>query len=150
MSEDGAAALEALFWRDEILQALYWLQGEHLAEAVDAERMAALLAADLAIVKAELGRLTEGGYLDVLPGLTPGAAPRFRLTEIGRIEGARSFQDEFAGLTRQAHGECGPGCWCNDPRRIGEPCPASEPPSHPPGPPPGPERPTPGPSCVPA
>ena len=74
----------------------------------------------------------DGGYS--LPGLTPGAAPRFRLTEIGRIEGARSFQDEFGGLTRQAHGACGPGCWCNDPRRIGEPCPASEPPPEPPGP----------------
>lgn len=150
MSEDGAAALEALFWRDEILQALFWLQGENLAEAIDAARMAELLVADRSIVKSELGRLAEGGYLDVLPGLTPGAAPRFRLTEIGRIEGARSFQDEFGGLTRQAHGECGPGCWCNDPRRIGEPCPASEPPPRPPEPPPGPERPTPGPSRVPA
>ena len=146
MSEDGAAALEALFWRDEILQALYWLQGERLADAVDAERMAELLVADLAIVKSELGRLAEGGYLEVVPGPTPGAAPRFRLTEIGRIEGARSFQDEFGGLTRQAHGECGPDCWCNDPRRIGEPCPASEPPREPPGP----KRPSPGPSRVPA
>lgn len=146
MSKDGAAALEALFWRDEILQALYWLQGENLAEAVDAVKMAELLVADLAIVKSELGRLAEGGYLDVLPGLTPGSAPRFRLTEIGRIEGARSFQDEFGGLTRQAHGECGPGCWCNDPRRIGEPCSASEPPREPSDP----KRPTPGPSRVPA
>ena len=32
MPDDGAAALEALFWRDEILQALFWLQGERLAE----------------------------------------------------------------------------------------------------------------------
>ena len=144
MSEGGAAALEALFWRDEILQALYWLQGERLADAVDAERMAEILVADLAIVKSEMGRLAEGGYLDVLRGLTPGAAPRFRLAEIGRIEGARSFLDEFGGLTRQAHGECGPGCWCNDPRRIGEPCPASEPPREPPRP----EQPTPGPSRV--
>ena len=144
MSEDGAAALEALFWRDEILQALYWLHGESLADAVDAERMAELIVADLAIVKSEMGRLAEGGYLDVLPGLSPGAAPRFRLTEIGRIEGARSFQDEFSGLTRQAHGECGPGCWCHDPRRIGEPCPAGEPPREPPTP----ERPSPGPGRV--
>jgi hypothetical protein len=144
MVEDGAAALEALYWRDEILQALYWLQGERLAEAVDAPRLAELLVADLGIVKSELGRLAEGGYLDLLPGLTPGSPPRFRLTEMGRIEGGRSFQDEFGGLTRQAHGECGPGCWCNDPRRIGEPCPASEPPREPPRP----ERPRPGPGPV--
>ena len=123
MSDDGAAALEALFWRDEILQALYWLQGERLADAVDAERMAEILVANLAIVKSEMGRLAEGGYLT----MEPGSPPRYRLTEIGRIEGARSFQDEFAGLTQQAHGECAPGCWCNDPTRIGEPCPTREP-----------------------
>src|SRR5688572_2907826 len=119
MSEEGAAALEALFWRDEILQALYWLQGESLDDAMNADRLAQLLVADLTIVTTELGRLAEGGYLDV----TPGSPARYRLTEMGRIEGARSFQDEFDGLTRQAHGECAPGCWCNGPTRIGEPCP---------------------------
>jgi len=123
VAEEGAAALEALFWRDEILQALYWLQGERLDDAMNADRLAQLLVADLAIITTELGRLAEGGYLDVVPG----SPPRYRLTEIGRIEGARSFQDEFAGLTRQAHGECGPGCWCNDPGRTGEPCPMREP-----------------------
>ena len=122
MSEDGAAALEALYWRDEILQALYWLQGEGLADAVDAARLAELLVADVAVIAAELDRLAAGGYLDVVPG----QRPTYRLTAIGRLEGGRSFQDEFEGLTRQAHGECGPGCWCNDPKREGEPCPNRE------------------------
>lgn len=144
MVEDGAAALESLYWRDEILQALYWLQGERLDDAMNAERLAQLLVADLAIVRAELSRLAEGGYLEELPGPSPDTAPTYRLTEIGRIEGARSFQDEFDGLTRQAHGECGPGCWCHDPRRIGEPCPASVPQPEPPEP----ERPKPGPKHV--
>jgi hypothetical protein len=123
MPDDGAAALEALYWRDEILQALYWLQGENLEDAMNAERLSQLLVADLGIITTELGRLAGGGYLHVMHG----SPPCYRLTEIGRIEGARSFEDEFGGLTRQAHGECGPGCWCNDPRRIGEPCPASQP-----------------------
>lgn len=127
MSDDGAAALEALFWRDEILQALYWLHGEGLDDAMNADRLAQLLVADLAIITSELGRLTEGGYLEIVPGAQADAAACYRLTEIGRIEGARSFQDEFDGLTRQAHGECGPGCWCNDPGRYGEPCPTREP-----------------------
>jgi len=123
VSEVGAVALDALYWRDEILQALYWLQGERLDDAMNAERVAQLLVADRAVITTELGRLAEGGYLDALPG-TP---TTYRLTERGRVEGARSFGDEFDGLTRQAHGECAPGCWCNDPRRIGEPCPTREP-----------------------
>src|SRR5215210_3757912 len=98
MAEDGAAALEALYWRDEILQALYWLQGERLDDAMNAERLAQLLVADLAIVRTELDRLAEGGYLEELPGSSPYTAHTYPLTEIGRIEGARSFQDEFDGL----------------------------------------------------
>jgi hypothetical protein len=123
MTEDGAAALQALYWRDEILQAMYWLQGEGLAEAVDSARLAELLVADEPLIASELDRLAEGGYLEVLSG----PSPRYRLSEIGRLEGGRSFRDEFDGLTRQAHGECGADCWCNDPRRQGEPCPNREP-----------------------
>ena len=123
MTEDGAAALEALYWRDEILQAMYWLQGEGLADAVDSARLAELLVAGEPVIAAELERLAGGGYLDALSG----PSRQYRLTEIGRLEGGRTFRDEFDGLTRQAHGECGEDCWCNDPRRQGEPCPNREP-----------------------
>lgn len=124
---DGAAALDALFWRDEILQALYWLTGEGLADAVDAERLAELIVAEPSVVRAELERLTTDGYLEHTAAAAAGAPPRYRLTDLGHREGGRRFRDEFDGLTRQAHGECGPGCWCNDPRQTGEPCPAREP-----------------------
>jgi hypothetical protein len=120
MSDDGAAALDALFWRDEILQALYWLQGEGLADGTDAPSLARLLVADEAIIAQELERLTAGGYLDYVPG--PPAC--FQLTEMGRLEGGRRFADEFEGLTQQAHGECAPGCWCQDPRHAADPCPS--------------------------
>jgi hypothetical protein len=123
VSRGGAEALDALYWRDEILQALYWLHGEGLADAVDPARLAELLVADGSVVATELERLAAGGYVDAVPG--PRSA--YRLTELGRLEGGRSFRDEFAGLTRQAHGECGEGCWCNDPERQGEPCPTREP-----------------------
>src|SRR3712207_1717727 len=110
MSE-GASALDALFWRDEILAALYWMQGEGLTEWAEAAHLAAFLAADGALVTAELDRLAAGGYVEVRDGL----APAYRLTTIGRLEGGRSFADGFAGLTEQAHGQCSPGCWCQDP-----------------------------------
>jgi hypothetical protein len=114
------SALDELFWRDEILQAMFWMRGEGLAESVSPAELARFLMADEAAVAAELSRLTDESYVE-LPDGTPG--PAYRLTALGVREGGRRFQDEFAGLTQQAHGECGPGCWCQDPERQGEPCP---------------------------
>lgn len=123
MTDDGAAALDALYWRDEILQAMYWMHGEGLADAADAAELARFLAADVSPLVRELDRLAAGGYLE----LVPGPDRRYRLTELGIVEGGRSFSDEFVGLTGQAHGECGLGCWCQDPEREGELCPSLEP-----------------------
>lgn len=124
------SALDDLFWRDEILQATFWMRGEGLADRFTAADLARFLAADEAVVAAALGGLLEDGYVegaddDSSPPLTCSPAPplRYRLTPPGVREGGRRFQDEFAGLTQQAHGECGPGCWCQDPDHEGEPCP---------------------------
>lgn len=114
---DGATALDDLFWRAEVLQAMYWMLGEGLAEDVNAEEIARFLVADVAVMTRQLPRLASEGYLE------ESRAGRFRLSEAGRVEGARSFQDEFAGLTKPGHYECAPGCWCQDPEHAGEPCP---------------------------
>jgi hypothetical protein len=124
VTDEGTAALEALYWRDEILQALFWMSGEGLADAATAADLARFLAADETLIGAELERLAAGGYLERMEARD---ARSYRLTEIGRLEGGRSFQDEFDGLTRQAHGECAPGCTCQDPKHAGEPCPSREP-----------------------
>lgn len=132
------SALDELFWRDELLQALFWMRGEGLAEAATPADLARFLAADEGVVARVLGRMAEEGYVrterrrdrgtegqrDRLnPSVPPSLRPAYRLTDLGLTEGGRRFHDEFAGLTRQAHGECGPGCWCHDPEREGEPCP---------------------------
>ena len=39
-------ALDALFWREEILQVLYWMDGEGLADAVPFSRLMVLLNTD--------------------------------------------------------------------------------------------------------
>lgn len=116
---DGDTALESLRWQDEILQAMYWLRGEGLAEVVSSIDLARLLGAAGCVVGRQLGRLAARGYVE----RAPGRPPRYRLTEKGRVEGARSFRDEFAELTRPAHGECAEDCWCYDPTHLGEPCP---------------------------
>ena len=135
---DGAAALDGLYWRAEILQAVYWMDGEGLASEVAPVALAAFLVADQASVARQLAQLAADGYLQVVDG------PRYRLTPLGRTEGGRSFRDEFADFMRgkPAHAECGPGCWCKDPNHAGEPCPSTPaPPPAPPAPEPTPEAP---------
>ena len=113
---DHHDALSALYWRDEILAVMYWLQGEGLAQDADARDLTPLLACDEALLERELGRLATEGDLIAVSG-------RYHLSERGRREGAQRFQEEFAELTRPGHFECAPGCTCHDPAHAGEPCP---------------------------
>ena len=136
---NGAEALDELYWTAEILQALYWMHGEGLALEVTPAALAEFLVADGGVVVEQMQRLAGEGYLEGtsddcalvrVPGVPAegGICPHtaYRLTALGVAEGGRSFRDEFEGLTKQAHGECGPTCWCKDPDRAGEPCPSHE------------------------
>jgi hypothetical protein len=108
VNTQGQEALDELYWKDEILQVMYWLAGENLANEVGSTQLADFLVADEATVAAEATRLVAEGYLECMPD----QPPRYRLSELGRQEGGRSFHDEFAELMRRGHGECSPGCVC--------------------------------------
>ncbi|MBI2323213.1 MAG: hypothetical protein HYU88_14240 [Chloroflexi bacterium] len=127
---NGREALEELSWRAEILQAMYWMHGEGLADEVRPAALADFLATDSDTVARHMRQLAADGYLEAVASLGEPAVARshYRLTPLGLAEGGRSFRDEFADLTRPAHGACAPGCWCDDPSHAGEPCP-----SHPEG-----------------
>ncbi len=99
---------EQLFWRDEILQAMYWMHGEGLGEALSPAALVNLLDTNEERIAAELWRMTGEGYVEPENGDSS-----YRLTELGLETGKRTFVDEFAGLTRSAHGACGPGCDCH-------------------------------------
>ena len=122
---DGRSALDALYWRAEILQAMYWMRGEGIATRVSAAQLADFLVLARDIVYPQLTALVDDGFLSCEDAA-------FALTPLGVAEGGRSFQDEFGDLTRPAHYECGPGCWCQDPDHIGEPCPSHPVPTPPP------------------
>lgn len=107
LHEPKSAALRALFWRDEILQLIYWLRGEGFGEHVDAPLLQRFLGVDVAIAVPYLDRLV-GEEL-----LLRCADGRYVLTEHGLRYGAHVFAEEFAEVTRPAHGECGPECWCH-------------------------------------
>jgi hypothetical protein len=99
--------LEALRVRDEVLQAMYWLRSEGLSEAPTGEELARFLAVPQATLLPYLERFVGDGYLER-------AGAGFRLTALGEEWGKRSFAEEFAGLTGQAHGECDADCWCHE------------------------------------
>lgn len=98
--------LRKLYWRDEILQLLFWIQGEGFGQQIEVATLERFLGLDAQASATHLGRLEAEGLLrcDEL-GVC-------ELSERGRSEGARIFSEEFAHLTQAAHGACGPGCWC--------------------------------------
>jgi DNA-binding IclR family transcriptional regulator len=98
--------LEALRVRDEVLQAMYWMRAEGLANRSSAGELAGFLAVPAQLLGPFMARFEEEGYLER-------HGDRFQLTEKGVELGKRSFADEFADLTRPTHGECDEDCWCH-------------------------------------
>lgn len=103
-----------LFWRDEILQVMYWMLGEGFGNQVTMADLHKFLAAPDETLEAALRQLSA-------TGLTRMTAPgSYQLTEMGVTEGRRRFVDEFEGLLRQGHYECNdPDCDCHSPEFAG-------------------------------
>ena len=99
--------LEVLRIRDEVLQAMYWMRSEGLAESPSAAELARFLAVPAKTLHVYLERFVADGYLERSDG-------GFRLTFSGEEAGKRSFAEEFADLTRPTHGECDEDCWCHE------------------------------------
>ena len=99
--------LDVLRVREEVLQAMYWMAGEGLGETPTAEELARFLAVPPATLAPYLERFARERYVDP-------AGNGYRLTPKGAELGKRTFAEEFAGLTGQAHGECSDDCWCHE------------------------------------
>jgi hypothetical protein len=101
--------------RDELLEFLYWIEGEGFSGAASLDAITRFLAQPVAAVRATLNDLVARGDIVDADG-------QYRLSEAGRREGARRFADEFAPLLAQGHGECNdPDCGCHsDPAGAAE------------------------------
>jgi hypothetical protein len=117
-SADPNDPVAAIYWRDEILQLMYWLQGEGLLEDAAAADLRRFLAVDPGGLASRLAQLAQEGYLEP----SQEDAGRYRLSALGLAEGRRRFVDEFAPfLGRDTHLACSdPGCTCHT---STEPCP---------------------------
>ena len=101
--------------QDEILQVLFWLRGERLAQDASAAELVRFVSLPLTEVAQVLRRLSTVGLVtaSVKTSVEGAVEARYRLSEDGVREGGRRFADEFAALTRPGHGECGdPNCEC--------------------------------------
>lgn len=96
--------------QDELLELLFWFEGERITGAATIPGMSRFIARSEAEVQAVLDRLVQRG--DVSVPDEPGG--EYRLTETGRREAGRRFAEEFAPLLSQGHGECSePDCDCH-------------------------------------
>ncbi|HEX8769180.1 MAG TPA: hypothetical protein VF711_00275 [Acidimicrobiales bacterium] len=111
-------ALQAMFWRSEILQVMYWLRGEGFGDQVDPSLLERFLGVDAGIGVQYLDRLVIEGYVEQV-------GDRYMLSELGSREGALEFASSFSELTRPTHGECSADCWCHNSPEEAEAC-ASE------------------------
>jgi hydrogenase maturation protease len=94
---------------DEILQILFWLQGEGIAEHSSARDLDRWVSVDESAIARVLSRMHDLGLVERV------AEDRFRLTSEGKREGGRRFADEFSDMTKPGHGECGdPDCECQE------------------------------------
>ncbi len=110
LHEPKSDALRAMFWRDEILQVMYWIQGEKFPgvdDRVSPELLERFLGVDAQVGVQYLDKLVAEKLLQRTPG------GMYSMTEEGRKHGGRVFGEEFSELTRPGHGECGPDCWCH-------------------------------------
>ena len=95
---------------DELLELLYWFEGEGFGGVASIEGIIRFTNLSEQLVRRTLDRLESRG--DVTLDASRGA--EYRLTESGRREAARRFAAEFAPLLSQGHGECSdPDCDCH-------------------------------------
>lgn len=108
-------ALQALYWRSEILRVVYWLRGEGLGDFVDPGLLEEYLGVDASFGLTFLDRLVDEGYLTR-------EGDWFSLTALGLAEGEEEYATAFSDLVRPAYGACSPECWCEMSSAEAEAC----------------------------
>lgn len=103
--------------RDEVLEMLYWIEGEGFRGAATLDAITRFLTHSREDVLQTLTDLVSRG--DVTHDIAGG---EYRLTDTGRKEAARRFAEEFSPMLNQGHGECNdPTCDCHaDPMAAAE------------------------------
>ena len=108
--DSGRDAGREIAREDELLELLYWFEGEGFAGVATLEGIVRFTSIDEPLVRETLGRLIARG--DVVVDAASGE--QYRLSGPGRRGAARRFAAEFAPMLSQGHGECSdPDCDCH-------------------------------------
>ena len=108
MSDGGAG--EGIAREDELLELLYWFEGEGFGGVASLEGIIRFTNLTEPLVRQTIERLVARDHI----ALDADRGTEYRLTESGRKEAARRFAAEFAPLLSQGHGECSdPNCDCH-------------------------------------
>lgn len=121
MGDAGTGGYDELFWRDEVMEAMYWMLGEGIEDAVAPADLRGFLDAPPGVVERTFETLADSGHLRPTDG-------GYVFSDRGDREAARRFADDFADIQGfdEAHNDCGPDCWCHDADHAREPCPSDE------------------------
>jgi len=108
----------SLFWQDEILQVMFWMQGEGFGSQLSIAELRKFLNAPEETLESNLQQLVQNNLVSIV------GEGKWELTELGKHEGGRRFADEFEGMLTQGHYECSdPDCDCHS--GDGAPCKAT-------------------------
>ncbi len=124
--DNAGGPVGGVYWRDEILQVMYWMAGEGFGQEFTLADLRKFLSAGDDVLEDNLEQMVSTGLLERVGG------ERYALTEQGRREGGRRFADDFEDMLKPGHFECDePDCDCHDPDSIEGACkhfsPAHEP-----------------------
>lgn len=112
---DNKDSIDRLRLRDEILQVIYWMEGEGLGVQFSVADLQKFLQDEETALTEALRQLAAAGLV------MKSQDDRYALTERGRVEGGRRFADEFEDMMKPGHYECDePDCDCHAAGSMGE------------------------------
>ena len=111
-TDNPTDALGAIFWRDEILQLMYWMTCEGFGQEFAVADLRKFLDAEEIVLKENLELMVDDALVDRV-------GEKYALTTSGRREGGRRFADEFEEMLKPGHLECDePDCECHNPESV--------------------------------
>ena len=114
---DARDAVDSVYWRDEVLQVMYWMAGEGFGQEFTLSDLRKFLSAGADVLEENLDQMVTTGLLERVGG------DKYALTAQGKKEGGRRFVDEFEEMLKPGHFECDePDCDCHDPNSIEGAC----------------------------
>lgn len=103
VSRERTPALEELARRDDILELLFWMRGQGIADSLSVSDVARFVAHAEDEVRASLEKLIALGAVER-------DGERYRLSAEGLPEARRRFVDDFREMLADGHGECNFSC----------------------------------------